>query len=119
MPDRRTPTQQVESPVIERDMAGVGGAEFVTRQSTRVEPQATFGRDIDSENSHAPGVDLGVRGGELAAPGDPLQGRRQWAGLGRSDQHHDVRDTGKVAELIMEPGDEFSVVTVLAPVTEA
>ena len=30
----------------------------------------------------------------------------------------DVRDTGKVAELIMEPGDEFSVVTVLAPVTE-
>ena len=31
----------------------------------------------------------------------------------------DVRDTGKVAELIMEPGDEFSVVTVLAPVTDA
>ena len=30
----------------------------------------------------------------------------------------DVRDTGKVAVLIMEPGDEFSVVTVLAPVTE-
>ena len=96
MPDRRTATQQVERPVIERDMAGVDVAEFVTRQSTRVDPQATFGRDIDSENSHAPGVDLGIRGGELAATGGPLQGRRQWAGLGRSDQHHDVRDTGNL-----------------------
>ena len=48
MPDRRTPTQQVESAIIERDMAGVDGAEFVTRQSTRVDPQATLGRHIHS-----------------------------------------------------------------------
>ena len=96
MPDRRTATQQVERPVIERDVTGVGGAEFVTRQTARVDPQAALGSDIDSENSHPPGVDLGVRGGELAATGDPLQGCCQWAGLGWSDQRHDIGDTGNL-----------------------